>query len=35
LKYSKNPEIAKKFSELAASEKGRAIFGKYGLYDVK
>ncbi len=35
LKYSKYPEIAKAFMELAAQDKGRAIFSKYGLYDVQ
>lgn len=32
---SKYPGIAGKFMEYAGSEKGRAIFNKYGLYDVK
>ena len=32
LKYSEHPDIAKKFMELAASDKGRTIFKKYGLY---
>ncbi len=35
LKYSKNPEIAKAFITLAASERGKTKFGKYGLYEVK
>lgn len=34
LKTSRQPEIARKFIGLAISEKGRAIFKKYGLYDV-
>jgi len=34
LKTSHQPDIARKFIEYAASEKGRAIFVKYGLYDV-
>ncbi len=35
LTTSKYPEIAGKFMEYAGSDKGRAIFNKYGLYDVK
>lgn len=35
LKTSKYPEIARKFIEYAASEKGQELFKKYGLYDVK
>ena len=35
LKTSRCPEIARKFMAYAASEKGRALFAKYGLYDVK
>ncbi|SMC37873.1 molybdate transport system substrate-binding protein [Desulfocicer vacuolatum DSM 3385] len=32
LKFSKHPEIARKFMALAASPQGRAIFKKYGLH---
>jgi len=32
---SKYPDIARRFMEYAASDKGRAIFAKYGFYDVK
>ena len=32
LVYSRHPEIAKKFMEYASSDKGIAIFKKYGLY---
>ena len=32
LTYSKHPEIAKKIMDYAASEKGKALFKKYGLY---
>lgn len=35
LKTASHPEIARKFMEYAASDKGRELFGKYGLYDVK
>lgn len=35
LNSSKYPLIAKKFMTYAASEKGRRIFDKYGLYSVK
>jgi molybdate transport system substrate-binding protein len=35
LKTSKYPEIARKFMEYAASEKGRELFTRYGLYEVK
>ncbi len=35
LKTSRHPAIARKFMAYAASEKGRALFAKYGLYDVK
>ncbi|WP_432736888.1 substrate-binding domain-containing protein [Maridesulfovibrio sp. FT414] len=35
LKFSKHPEIAKAFMSYAALDKGREIFNKYGLYDVK
>lgn len=35
LETSSHPEIARKFMEYAASEKGRELFSKYGLYDVK
>ncbi len=31
LKYSKHPDIAKKFMTYASSEKGKNIFAKYGL----
>jgi molybdate transport system substrate-binding protein len=34
LKTSRYPEIAREFMNLASSEQGRAIFQKYGLYDV-
>ena len=32
LKWSREPEIARKFMALAASDTGRALFEKYGLY---
>jgi len=32
LKYSKYPQIAKKFLDYASSDKGKEIFKKYGLY---
>ncbi len=35
LKMSSHQEIARKFMEYAASDKGRELFNKYGLYDVK
>ena len=35
LKTSKYPEIARKFMEYAASDKGRKLFKKYGLYDIE
>ncbi len=35
LKTSKYPEIAKSFMQYASSEKGKVIFDKYGLYNVK
>jgi len=35
LKTSEYPEIAKKFMLFAASEQGKEIFRKYGLYNVK
>ena len=35
LKHSEHPEIAKAFLEYAFSEKGKAIFNKYGLYKVQ
>ena len=35
LRFSRYPEISKAFMEYAASAEGRAIFNKYGLYDVK
>ena len=34
LKTSRQPQIARRFIQFAASEKGHAIFKKYGLYDV-
>lgn len=34
LAISKEKELAKKFMQLAASEEGREIFNKYGLYDM-
>ncbi|AGX88305.1 molybdate ABC transporter substrate-binding protein [Candidatus Symbiobacter mobilis] len=35
LKSSKNPELARKFMQLAASEEGQAIFRKHGFLDNK
>ncbi len=35
LKFSQNPDIAKKFLDFASSEEGKAIFNKYGLYEIK
>ncbi|XPV77811.1 MAG: molybdate ABC transporter substrate-binding protein [Desulfovibrio sp.] len=35
LNSSTYPEIAKRFMELASSDKGKAIFNKYGLYEVR
>ena len=35
LKTSKYPGIARRFMEYAASDKGRDLFKRYGLYDVK
>lgn len=35
LSYSRHPDIAKAFMDLATSEEGRMIFDRYGLYDVK
>ncbi|WP_320169435.1 substrate-binding domain-containing protein [Maridesulfovibrio sp.] len=35
LRFSKHPDIAKAFMKYATLEKGREIFNKYGLYDVK
>lgn len=35
LNTSKYPDIARKFMEYASSEKGKELFKKYGLYDVK
>ena len=35
LKTSKYPEIAQKFMDYAASDSGRELFKKYGLYDIK
>ncbi|MEA3361124.1 MAG: substrate-binding domain-containing protein [Thermodesulfobacteriota bacterium] len=32
LKYSRYPDIAKKFMDLAGSEKGKELFKKHGLY---
>ncbi len=32
LKYSKNKEVARKIMEYASSEKGKAVFKKYGLF---
>lgn len=32
LKYSKHPDISRELMSLAGSEKGKAIFRKYGLY---
>ena len=34
LKTSKYPDIARKFMKYAASEKGRELFNKYGLFDI-
>ena len=34
LKSSRYPQIARRFMEYAASDKGREIFNRYGLYDV-
>ncbi|MEA1923367.1 MAG: substrate-binding domain-containing protein [Pseudomonadota bacterium] len=33
LKFSKHPEIVKKFMQLAVSPEGQAIFKRYGLHD--
>ena len=35
LRFSRYPEISKAFMEYASSAEGKAIFNKYGLYDVK
>ncbi|NDV22040.1 substrate-binding domain-containing protein [Desulfovibrio sp. JC022] len=35
LRFSRYPDISKVFMEYASSTEGRAIFNKYGLYDVK
>jgi molybdate transport system substrate-binding protein len=35
LKSSKYPDIARRFMEYAASDEGRALFTKYGLYEVR
>jgi molybdate transport system substrate-binding protein len=35
LKTSSHPDIARAFMQYASSKKGRAIFNKYGLYDVR
>jgi molybdate transport system substrate-binding protein len=35
LKTAAYPELARKFMKYAASEKGRKLFNKYGLYDMK
>lgn len=32
LKYTKHPDIAKKFMDIAGSEKGKQLFKKHGLY---
>lgn len=32
LRYSRHPEIARKFMAVAASAEGKAVFKKYGLY---
>jgi len=32
LKWTREPEIARKFMALAASDTGRQLFEKYGLY---
>ena len=34
LKSAKYPQIARRFMEYAASDKGREIFSRFGLYDV-
>lgn len=33
LLFSQHPDIAEKFMKYAASEKGKAVFKKYGLYE--
>ena len=33
LSFSKHPEIARRFMEVAASEQGQAIMRKYGFLD--
>ncbi|MEA3348432.1 MAG: substrate-binding domain-containing protein, partial [Pseudomonadota bacterium] len=33
LKFSKHPEIVKKFMQLAKSPEGQAIFRRYGFHD--
>ena len=35
LKYSRYPDIAKKFMAYASSPEGQAIFREYGFLDVK
>jgi molybdate transport system substrate-binding protein len=35
LKSTKQPELAKRFMALAASEEGQAIFRKHGFLDNK
>ncbi len=35
LSFSNHPELANSFLEYAASKKGREIFNKYGLYDIR
>ncbi|WP_319759042.1 molybdate ABC transporter substrate-binding protein [Maridesulfovibrio sp.] len=35
LRFSRYPDIAKSLMKYASGEEGRAIFNKYGLYDVK
>jgi len=35
LKTSRHPDIARKFMQYASSDKGRELFSRYGLYDVR
>jgi len=35
LKFSKHPDIARKFMAHASSEQGQSLFRKYGLFDVE
>lgn len=35
LSFSENPELAGKFLKLAASDHGKEVFNKYGLYDME